>query len=179
MGGRGRRHSGDERVRIRALFDEAVANGARPKCAAAIIGIHLRTLLRWQTKSEDDRKGPKTCSHKLTSQEQAHVLETLTSPLYRDLPPAQVVAKLADRGHYLASESTMYRLLESANLHTHRQASRPATQRRPRAHCADAPNRVWSWDITYLPTLVRGRFYFLYLALDIFSRKIVGWKVQE
>ena len=103
---------------------------------------------------------------------------TLTSPEYRDLPPGQVVPRLADAGIYLASESSMYRILREAKLLKHRGATRPPTKREPRSHCATAPNRVWSWDITYLPSTVRGRFFYLYMCLDIFSRKIVGWTVE-
>lgn len=106
------------------------------------------------------------------------MLETLTSPEYRDLPPGQVVPRLADEGTYLASESTMYRILHEAKLSKHRGPARPPTKRETPAHCAPAPNRVWSWDITYLPTTVRGRFFYLYMCLDIFSRKVVGWRVE-
>jgi transposase InsO family protein len=38
---------------------------------------------------------------------------------------------------------------------------------------------VWNWDITYLRSTVRGRFYYLYLIVDVWSRKIVGWAVFE
>jgi transposase InsO family protein len=50
---------------------------------------------------------------------------------------------------------------------------------KPRALCATAPNQLYSWDITYLPSLIRGQFFYLYLFVDIFSRKIVGWQVYE
>jgi putative transposase len=49
----------------------------------------------------------------------------------------------------------------------------------PRALCATAPNELFSWDITYLPTLVIGVYFYLYLFTDIFSRKIVGWQIYE
>ena len=84
----------------------------------------------------------------------------------------------ADRGVYLASESTIYRLLRENGQMTHRQASRPPTSRRPRQHVATAPCQVWSWDITYLKGPVRGSFYYLYMIEDVWSRKIVGWAVH-
>ena len=127
----------------------------------------------------DKRRGPKTSAHRLTPEERARIVATLTSAEFRDVPPAQVVAKLADEGTYIASESSMYRVLHDAGLHKHREPTRPRKRHSPRTHRADAPNRVWSWDITYLPSLVRGRFFFLYLALDVYSRKIVGWCVEE
>jgi len=90
------------------------------------------------------------------------------------------VPRLADQGRYLASESTFYRVLRAANQLAHRRSERPAQARtKPRALSATAPNQLYSWDITYLPASVRGQFYYLYLFLDIFSRKIVGWQVYE
>src|SRR5664280_3216392 len=96
------------------------------------------------------------------------------------LPPSQIVPRLADQGSYLASESTFYRILREEKQLAHRRSERPAQKRtKPRAICATAPNQLYSWDITYLPSLIRGQFFYLYLFVDIFSRKIVGWQVYE
>jgi transposase InsO family protein len=90
------------------------------------------------------------------------------------------VPRLADQGSYLASESTFYRILREEKQLAHRRSERPAqTRTKPRAIYATAPNQLYSWDITYLPSLIRGQFFYLYLFVDIFSRKIVGWQVYE
>jgi putative transposase len=74
----------------------------------------------------------------------------------------------------------MYRVLRAHKQLRHRGAERPRQQRnKPRALCATAPNQLFSWDITYLPTLVTGIYFYLYLFMDIFSRKIVGWQIYE
>lgn len=78
---------------------------------------------------------------------------------------------------YIASESTMYRVLHDAEEQHHRGRSRQASRRAKTTHCATGPNQVWSWDITYLSGPVKGMFYYLYLIIDIYSRKIVGWEV--
>ena len=80
---------------------------------------------------------------------------------------------------YLASESTFYRILREEKLLSHRGRARAPRRHRPNEQVATGPNQVWSWDITYLRSPVRGWFYYLYLAVDIFSRKIVGWAVHE
>ena len=80
---------------------------------------------------------------------------------------------------YLASESTFYRVLDEEDALKHREPSRPRSVARPREHVATGPCQVWSWDITYLRSAVRGAFYYLYLIEDIWSRKIVGWAVHE
>lgn len=107
------------------------------------------------------------------------MIETANRPEYRDKSPRQIVPLLADKGVYIASESTFYRVLAEAGQLAHRSRSRPATNRRPMEHVARRPNEVWSWDITYLRTSVRGCFYYLYLVVDVFSRKIVGFDVHE
>jgi len=102
------------------------------------------------------------------------VLATANAPEFRDLSPKQIVPRLADQGDYIASESTFYRVLRDEDQLTHRQPSRPATSRRPREHVATGPCQVWSWDITYLKSPILGQFFYLYLILDVWSRKIVA-----
>ena len=117
-------------------------------------------------------------SNKLTVEEYKSVLNVLTLPRYADLPPSQVVPALADKGIYIASESTMYRILRIEKMQNHRGYSKPSQKRKyPQTHVAEAPNQVWTWDITWLPTMVVGMYYKLYMIVDIFSRKIVGWEV--
>jgi putative transposase len=101
------------------------------------------------------------------------------SEKYRDLSPHQIVPKLADEGQYIASESSFYRLLRDEKLMTHRSKSKPKTNHPPRSLVAIRSNQVWSWDITYLPSAIKGKYYYLYMVEDIFSRFIVGWCVKE
>jgi transposase InsO family protein len=162
------------------LVAEAVASGARQRLACAEVGLPERTLQRWQTSTEDRRRGSRPPPpNQLTESERERVIATLNSPEFRDLSPKQIVPLLADRKEYLASESTMYRLLAAKGLLTHRAASRPPTQRGNREHLASGPNQVWSWDITYLRSPIRGAFFYLYLVEDIWSRKLVAWAVHD
>ena len=164
------------------LVNEAVAAGARKGPACELLGVALRTVERWQRFGLEDRR-PQALrprpANALSEEESARILALLCSPEYRDLSPQQVVPRLADAGIYLASEATIYRLLREAKLLRHRERSRPATPRKPGSHEAVGPNRVWSWDISYLPTVVRGLFFYLYLVVDLYSRKVVGWQVHD
>lgn len=165
---------------IRALVAEAVRAGARLGRACEVVGVSARTLQRWALPGaeEDGREGPRRPpANKLEASERRKVVATVNAPEYRDLSPKQIVPHLADRGVYLASESTFYRVLHAEKLVAHRQRSRPPSPR-PKEHVATGPNQVWSWDITYLPASVRGTFYYLYLIEDVWSRKIVGWAVE-
>lgn len=107
------------------------------------------------------------------------MLEIVNSPRFRDLSPKQIVPTLADEGSFLVSESTMYRILRAAGQMAHRGRAKPPRHRRPDELVATGPNQVWSWDITWLPTMVRGRFLFLYMIVDVFSRKIVAKVVHD
>jgi transposase InsO family protein len=116
----------------------------------------------------------------LTAAERARILAVANSAEFAALPPSQIVPRLADQGLYLGSESTIYRILKAAKQLKHRRSERTSQPRtKPKALHATAPNQLYSWDITYLPTAIKGQFYYLYLFLDIFSRQIVGWQVFE
>ena len=165
---------------IRELVAEAVTAGARIERACEVVGVSARTLQRWERSGdeEDGREGPRrTPANKLSGAERRRVLATANAPEHCDLSPKQIVPRLADQGVYLASESTFYRLLREGDLLAHRERSRPPSPR-PKEHVATRPNQVWSWDITYLPASVRGTFFYLYLIVDIWSRKVVGWSVE-
>jgi len=106
------------------------------------------------------------------------VLNIVTMPEFADLPPSQIVPALADRGVYIASESTIYRILRLESMQCHRGRSNvPTKKNHPTTFIADGPNQVWTWDITYLNTFTRGIYYKLYMIIDIYSRKIVGFEV--
>jgi len=168
---------------ILGLIDEAVEAGARLNRACDTLGLTARTVQRWRqrgTQGFDRRFGPKTPPrNKLSVAERKAVLEAANRPENCDRSPKQIVPHLADEGVYLASESTFYRILRAEDELHHREPSRPRSVCRPREHIAMGPCEVFSWDITYLRSAVRGAFYYLYLVEDIFSRKIVGWAVHE
>lgn len=164
------------------LVEEAQARGARRQASCAVLEVSLRTLERWEKEPQrgDQRRGPKrVCGHKLSDQEKQAIMEVCNSRDYWDLSPWQIVARLADAGKYLGSESSFYRVLKQNDLLTHRHNSKPRVVHRPKELVATKPNEVWSWDITYLNSPIRGAYYYLYLVEDIYSRKIVGWTIEE
>jgi transposase InsO family protein len=163
------------------LVNEAHAHGARKCKACELLGVTLRTLERWEKAGAvDQRKGAqREVANKLTEEEKEMILITVNNPEYCDLPPCQIVPRLADKGIYIASESSIYRILREKRQLAHRGATAPAKRKRPMPHEATGPNQVWSWDITYLPSQVRGMYFYLYMIMDIFSRKIVGWSIHD
>jgi len=166
---------------ILALLAEAVAAGARLDRACTTIGLCVRTVARWRAEGggKDGRRDAGVSpAHALSEEEKATIVAHATSSEYRDISPRQIVPLLADKGLYVASESSFYRVLHERDLMSHREPSKPRTHRKPTEHVATAPNMVWSWDITYLRSLVRGVFYYLYLVIDIFSRKVVAYAVH-
>lgn len=156
--------------------------GAIKRKACGLLGVAMRTIERWE-KVDGLVDKRKQAAHlpvnKLSEEERDMVLTIANSKTYQNLPPCKIVPMLADEGNYVASESTFYRVLRAENQLTHRQLSRPAKHHKPTAYEATGVNQVWSWDISYLPTQVRGLYFYLYMIVDIFSRKIVGWSVHE
>ena len=139
-------------------------------------------MQRW-VKPDNYKDGRKEAGHtpknKLTELERQRLLKIVNSPEFSSLPPSKIVPKLADQGQYIASESTFYRVLKEEDQLKHRDRSKPARKViNPKALKATGSNQVYTWDITYLPTQVKGVFYYLYLVVDIYSRKIVGWQVH-
>jgi putative transposase len=165
-------------------FDEAVQAGSRKAPACTELGLTMRTVQRWRVderlRTDARTTVSKVPSNKLTEPEREAILTVCNSQTYASLPPSQIVPRLADEQIYMASESTFYRILKSASQgHRRGRAHPPKRHPTPTSHCASEPNQVWSWDITYLPSSVRGQFWYLYLFEDIFSRKVVGAEVYD
>ncbi|QYG09528.1 DDE-type integrase/transposase/recombinase [Janthinobacterium sp. PAMC25594] len=142
-----------------------------------------RTVARWCRTGEVQADARPTAArpapaHKLSEQERQRVLDVCHEARFADLPPAQIVPRLADEGTYLASESTFYRILRAAQEQQHRGRTKAPQATEPQRHVAHGPNEVWSWDVTYLPSQVRGMFFYLYAVIDLFSRKLVAWEVH-
>lgn len=175
-----------DRQKAVKLIEEATQSGARLFMACAELEISIRTFQRWKDPDGTARPDQRPTAPRprpanaLTEAEQDQIVALCNSPEFASLPPGQIVPKLADRGEYIASESTMYRVLrQRGQAHRRGRAKRPRASRTPVTHKATGPCQVWSWDITWLPGPVLGTFYYLYLILDIYSRKIVGWEVHE
>lgn len=172
-----------KRIEILEMITEACKAGARQSMACDVIGISTRTFQRWSQSpvQKDGRLEPSHVpANKLTAHECRLIISTANEEKYCDLPPGKIVPKLADEGRYIASESSFRRVLKAENQLKHREKSKPKSpNKKPRALRATGSNQVYSWDITYLPTKVRGIYLYLYLVLDIYSRKIVGWQVYD
>ena len=144
-----------------SFIEEAVRAGARRSRCADLLGLSRRTLERWRSGKEDDARSAlrsaarstprKAPPNKLTPEERATILEIVNSDPFRDLSPNQIVPRLADEDLYLASESTIYRILRAEGQLAHRSRSKPPVRREgaaSREHLATGPCQVWSWDIS-------------------------------
>jgi putative transposase len=176
-----------QRQTLLELIKEACTAGARLEAACAQIGLSARTVQRWQhpegvagdcrVAGQHEQWEP---TNKLSEAERKVAMTVLNSDEFKNLPPSQIVPRLADQGRYVASESTLYRLLHQAGQMSHRRLERaPQKRTKPRALTATQPDQIFCWDITYLPTCVRGIHFYMYLYVDLFSRKIVGWQVFD
>lgn len=179
--GQGRLISAPDRLQALGLIAKAVESGARRFRACNELGLCLRTVQRWRNCEVDRRQTVQRepPPNKLSVQERQAVLDAANQLGYASLTPHQIVPKLADEGIYLASESTFYRVLKEANQNRRRGRAKAPKRKILTTHRADGPNQVWCWDITWLPTTIKGRFYYWYMVKDIYSRKLVTSEVHE
>lgn len=136
----------------------AAASAGTPPATAPTVRAHPRAL------AEGERRA---------------VLDVLHSPRFVDAAPAEVYAVLLDEGTYLASARTMYRLLAKEGETGERRRQRLHLAYAKPELLADAPNQVWSWDITKLRGPVTWSYYYLYVLLDLYSRYVTGWLLAE
>lgn len=166
------------------LIDEAVTSGAALYKACRELGITERTYQRWTEYGSVKVDGRPNAvrpepSNKLSADERAEIICVMTCDEYKSLPPSQVVPILADKERYIASESTFYRVLHEHKMQHSRGRAQRAARRNATTHTATGPNQLWCWDITWLPGPAKGVYFYLYLILDVFSRKIVGWEIHD
>lgn len=178
--------SASDRAEIAALVEEATQAGAGRAAACGLIGLHPRTLSRWTGPEGEIRPDLRPTAerpvpaNRLSAAERDRIVEICAAPEFASLPPSQIVPQLADQGRYIASESSFYRVLRERDLNHRRGRARPATRHNPPTSFeAKGPCQVWSWDITWLSGPIAGAFFYLYLIVDIYSRKIVGWEVHD
>ena len=167
---------------VMTWIEQAHSDGARYSKACEVVGISLRTLQRWKREGlADRRKGSKkTVVRKLSPESREQILHVCNEPRFRDLTPHEIVPQLAQEGRYLASERTMYRVLKEHNQVHHRSESRVRQRRsKPPERKARGSDQVYTWDITWMQSRVRGLFYYAYVITDIFDKSIVGWAVHE
>ncbi len=173
-----------DRQKNARLNSKSVAAGARQDKACDVIGLSTRMLHRWRIDGVivEDKRPTATRPeplNKLSAQERQAVIDVCKDNEFASLPPSQIVPILADRGEYLASESSFYRIVKAENMLHHRgKAKARNSHARPTSYTAKKANEVWSWDISYLPTSVIGQHYYLYMIENIYSRKVVGCEVH-
>jgi putative transposase len=176
----------EDRQTLMRDIAQARAEGARLAPACALAGIDAHTLRRWRTadglmrgdrRPAADRPKP---MHALSVAEQARIIGVANEPRFATMPPARIVPALADEGIYIASESSFYRVLRAhGQMNRRGRAQPPRTVRPPTTHIATHPGEVWCWDVTFLPAQLQGRWFYLYLILDLYSRKVVGFEVHD
>lgn len=183
--GKGKFISYSNRKLLVGLIDEARQHGAKLKSACELLGLTDRTYQRWTldgaiTKDKRPYATRKAPQNKLSNQERTKLLSLLKSDEYAYLSPSQIVSKLLDKGEYIASESTIYRILREEKLYIPKLNPKLTLPYAVSKHIALAPNQVWAVEIVCLHRKYIGDLYYkLYLVIDIYSKKIVAYEVWE
>jgi putative transposase len=163
------------------IIEEASSLGCRMKTACYYLNISRRTIQNWEKKGlKDKRKGSvKRVYNKLTVHEENEIINIACSERFIDKTPHLIVPILAQEAIYLASESTFYRIFRKVEMMKDRRDQKPARKAENVEIKAQRTNELWSWDITYLKTCVMGKYYYLYMFMDIWNRFITGWDIHE
>jgi putative transposase len=171
-----------ERQEVLAYIDLALAEMVCLSTVCRYLDLLPRTIQNWrQIGLTDRRKGSKkTVDGKFTPEDEDRLYQVANTDRFANSTPRQIVAKLLEEGSYYGSPSTLYRILRSRNALKHRQESKkPSPSKGPNRIPVTGPDQAWSWDITFLKTDVRGLFLFAYVIIDVYSRKIVGWTLED
>jgi putative transposase len=150
--------------------------------ACAALGLSRASFHRRQAAAarppEPVRPRPKP-ARALSAKERQGVLDLLREPRFVDQAPAEVYASLLDQGVYHCSIRTMYRILHDHDeVKERRRQLRHPVYQKPEL-LAEGPNQVWSWDITKLMGPAKWTYFYLYVIIDIFSRRVTGWHVAD
>jgi len=160
-----------------ALEDLPAAIPVSRACAAA--GMSRATLYRKTSLPAPPKPRLAKPVRALSTSERDELVALMHSPEYVDQPPREIYGTLLSLGIYLASVSTMYRILAALSESNERRPGHVRTLNAiPRLE-AFAPNQIWTWDITKVRGAVAGTFYFVHVIIDLFSRYVVGWMVAE
>lgn len=150
------------------------------KAACEVLGVARATAKRHLAPRMHGPRRPRPPSHrKLAHAEEQRLVDIMHSERFQDQTPRQVYAELLDEETYLASPSTIYRILAARGETKERRNQREARSHAVPRLVATAPNQVWTWDISKLATYLPGVFLNLYLVLDLFSRFPVAWMLAE
>lgn len=173
--------SPSDREKLMTSVAESLKGGARKSKACAAINLQLRTLQRWEKQPIGDKRSliVKEPANKLTSAERNEILRVCCSEKFKDMTPNEIVPKMAETGYFIASEASFYRILKAEGMVRKSNSRNTSQRKKPMALSASGPCQVWSWDITYLRSPVKGLHYYLYLIQDIWSRAIMSWAVHE
>jgi putative transposase len=161
---------------MQAVSDAGQDLGFAVACDA--LGVSRASHYRWRSPVFGPH-AQKASPRALTAAERVTALGVLHEDRFLDQPPAEVYATLLDEGGYLASISTLYRILRDHDEVRERRSQREHPRYAAPELLAERPNEVWSWDITKLKGPQKWSYYHLYVILDIFSRYVVGWMVAH
>lgn len=159
-------------------YRELTGQGVSTREAADLAGVARATATRKPSTPLPVPAAPLVPANRLPDEERARIIEVVNSPKFVDLPPIQIYARLLDAGVYLASTSTIYRILaENKQVKERRRLARHPARAIPEL-VATGPGQVYSWDITKLPGPIKGKYFDCYVMIDIYSRYIVGAHVH-
>ena len=174
---------------ILSMVHRAKEKGVKLTRSCEILQLPLQRYCAWSRRDRgekldgvsnsllDGKPGPAPgeAPHGLLGEEKEQISALLRDETYADLPPHQLAVVASEKGVVQASTSSFYRQARKERLARRKQVRTPVKQSKPQVK-PEGPNQVWSWDLTYIPFF--GLFLYFTAIIDVYSRKIVGWKLS-
>ena len=174
------------KLEILTVIETSQQQGVSARRSCSLLAINHRRVVRWQQLARlgqglaDQTPGPKEALHRVLPEEVEQIVAMAGNEQYADLSHRILAVTAWDQGLFLASFSTVYRVLKERNLMgargpggAHNGNSKPPVRKD-----LSGPNQRWCWDISYLMTFQKGVYLYLYLLLDEWSRKAVQWRIS-
>ena len=174
---------------ILLMVHRAKEKGVKLTRSCEILQLPLQRYCAWSRRDREEKldgvsdplldgkpgPAPDEAPHGLLREEKEQISALLRDETYADLPPHQLAVVASEKGVVQASASSFYRQARKERLARRKQVRTPVKQSKPQVK-PEGPNQVWSWDLTYIPFF--GLFLYFTAILDVYSRKIVGWKLS-
>jgi transposase InsO family protein len=164
------------------VIAEGKSKGVKRTRTCELLQIEERRVRHWFTRSTlvDFKPGPVHAPHALLLEERSAIVTLAKDERYVDDSHRVLTAKCVDSGILAVSASTVYRVMRNEGLTTDRsgRCHRNGNSRKPDRPELTGPNQRWCWDISYLRTLVKGIFLYLYVLLDEYSRKVIAFRIS-